>query len=262
MRVRWALAAGLSALMVIGAAAVAGPAQAAPRPKGPNAHKPAATARSDAFPLRLESQGTNVRNLQERLVWLGFTIDWKEQLTGRLGPSTMSAVRDAQVKYFLPVENKVDQGVAARFRKVAGRIGQLPSGCLGSGPHMCADKTQKVIRFVRDGKVLRTVDVRFGVADGVHDTPEGSYSVYWKSRYATSRINCPNQVCASPADLAPMPYASFFNGDMAVHYSPTFHAYGYYPGGGSHGCINVRNEDDASYLFDNSPDGTPVIVYS
>lgn len=260
MRVRWAVAAGLSTLLMVGGALGATSAQAAPRPKTPNAHKPASVSRTDAFPLRLEAQGANVRLLQQRLVWLGFELDWKEQLLGRLGPSTLTAVKAAQAKYFMMIEDKVDQGTAARIRRIAGTIGQLPGGCLGSGPHVCADKTQKVIRFVQDGRVLRTVDVRFGVSDGVHDTPEGSYSVYWKDRDAVSHIMC--QPNCTPETLAPMPFASFFNGDMAVHYSPTFHAYGYYPGGGSHGCINVRNEDDAIYLYDRSPAGTPVIVYS
>ena len=36
-----------------------------------------------------------------------------------------------------------------------------------------------------------------------------------------------------------MPYAMFFSGGQAVHYSPDFAARGY--NGASHGCVNVRN---------------------
>jgi lipoprotein-anchoring transpeptidase ErfK/SrfK len=58
-----------------------------------------------------------------------------------------------------------------------------------------------------------------------------------------------------------MPYAMFFNGDIAVHYSPTFAASGYYPGGGSHGCVNVADLQGVSWLFDQIPVGTLVHVY-
>ena len=52
-----------------------------------------------------------------------------------------------------------------------------------------------------------------------------------------------------------------FNGDMAVHYSPTFAASGYYPGGGSHGCVNVADLKGVSWLFDQIPVGTLVHIY-
>jgi lipoprotein-anchoring transpeptidase ErfK/SrfK len=58
-----------------------------------------------------------------------------------------------------------------------------------------------------------------------------------------------------------MPYALFFNGDIAVHYSPPFAASGYYPGGGSHGCVNVADLQAVSWLFDQIPVGTRVYVY-
>ena len=57
------------------------------------------------------------------------------------------------------------------------------------------------------------------------------------------------------------PYALFFNGDMAVHYSPTFAAYGYYPGGGSHGCINVGDLEKSQWIFYNTGVGTLVHIY-
>jgi lipoprotein-anchoring transpeptidase ErfK/SrfK len=100
---------------------------------------------------------------------------------------------------------------------------------------------------------VQTLDVRFGVP-GL-DTPTGTYRVYYKDRYATSGIGGPD------VPRAPMPYALFFNGDIAVHYSPTFAASGYYPGGGSHGCVNVADLKGVSWLFDQIPVGTRVHVY-
>ena len=45
-----------------------------------------------------------------------------------------------------------------------------------------------------------------------------------------------------------MPFAMFFSGGQAVHYSPDFAAVGY--NGASHGCVNVRDYDGIAWLFD------------
>ncbi len=45
-----------------------------------------------------------------------------------------------------------------------------------------------------------------------------------------------------------MPFAMFFSGGQAVHYSSDFAANGYY--GASHGCVNVRDYDGVAWLFD------------
>jgi lipoprotein-anchoring transpeptidase ErfK/SrfK len=137
--------------------------------------------------------------------------------------------------------------------EVGDHVGELPKSCLKERQVLCIDKTSKLLRYVLKGKVVQTLDVRFGVP-GL-ETPTGSYRVYYRDRYATSGINGPDQ------PRAPMPYALFFNGDIAVHYSPTFAASGYYPGGGSHGCVNVADLQGVSWLFDQIPVGTLVHVY-
>ena len=58
---------------------------------------------------------------------------------------------------------------------------------------------------------------------------------------------------------APMPYAMFFNGGQAVHYSPDFAAEGY--NGASHGCVNTRDKQGTATIFDAMSVGDPVIVY-
>jgi hypothetical protein len=257
---RWALAVSLVAVLVTGVTPGAHAAPAPFQPSAGNAHRPTTVARSDSYPLRVNSQGLNVRKLQQQLIWLDFDIDWKEQLTARVGETTVKALQEVATKYFWDSQSRVDGSLARRIRLLAGTNGNLPAACMGAGIHICADKTQKLVRWVEDGKVMLTTHVRFGVMDGEHDTPEGSYNVYLKSRDAVSQINCVPKVY--DGCLAPMPFALFFNGDIAVHFSPTFSAYGYYPGGGSHGCVNVRSQEDAIWMFDNTPEGTPVIVYS
>ena len=56
-----------------------------------------------------------------------------------------------------------------------------------------------------------------------------------------------------------MPFAMFFSGGQAVHYSPDFAANGY--NGASHGCVNVRDYGAIASLFDQVPLGTKVVVY-
>ena len=90
------------------------------------------------------------------------------------------------------------------------------------------------------------VDVRFGSAET--PTREGSFSVGWKSRNHFSTLYD-----------TPMPYAMFFSGGQAVHYSPDFAARGY--NGASHGCVNVRNLAGIQSLFNQVRVGDKVIVY-
>jgi lipoprotein-anchoring transpeptidase ErfK/SrfK len=57
-----------------------------------------------------------------------------------------------------------------------------------------------------------------------------------------------------------MPYAMFFSGGQAIHYSADFAANGY--NGASHGCVNVRDRAAIARLFDLARVGDKVIVYN
>ena len=57
----------------------------------------------------------------------------------------------------------------------------------------------------------------------------------------------------------PMPYAMFFSGGQAVHYSSDFASRGY--NGCSHGCVNIRNKSGIRWVFDRVRVGDRVIVY-
>ena len=91
-----------------------------------------------------------------------------------------------------------------------------------------------------------TVDVRFGSSE--LPTREGVFSVYRKSRDHVSSLYHTS-----------MPFAMFFSGGQAVHYSPDFAAHGY--NGASHGCVNVRDYGAMASLFDQVPLGTRVVIY-
>jgi lipoprotein-anchoring transpeptidase ErfK/SrfK len=247
------LAGGLTAVacsiaLVLGSA---GAAMAA----NPNPHKPGKPASQSSLHLPMKSgdRGAYVRLLQERLQWLGYELGWREVLEGYYGKSTKEAVRRVQDKFFMAENGKTDESTWNRVKRVSGTVGELPRVCRSEGQVLCIDKTSKLLRYVRNGKVVQTLDVRFGVP-GL-DTPEGSFRVWYRWRDATSGINGPGQ------PRAPMPYALFFAGSVAVHYSPTFASSGYYPGGGSHGCVNVADLAGVRWLFDQIPVGTLVHVY-
>jgi lipoprotein-anchoring transpeptidase ErfK/SrfK len=107
--------------------------------------------------------------------------------------------------------------------------------------------TQRVLRLVEQGKTILTTDARFGSLE--NPTIKGTFRVYRKDA---------NHI--SSQYLTPMPYAMFFNGGEAVHYSKYFHADGYF--GASHGCVNIRDMAVAKYLFHVTALGTPVVVYA
>lgn len=205
------------------------------------------------LPLVYGDKGDAVRKAQYRLTWLGFEIREKEMDNDFYGRSTKAVIKQFQRKFFLPINGKLNKDTWKMLDKVGDNVGKLPKVCLKEKKTLCIDKTSKLLRYVRNGKVVQTLDVRFGVP-GL-DTPTGTYRVWYKDRYATSGINGPN------VPRVPMPYALFFNHDIAVHYSSTFAASGYYPGGGSHGCVNVADLKGVAWLFDEFPAGGLVHVY-
>jgi lipoprotein-anchoring transpeptidase ErfK/SrfK len=115
-----------------------------------------------------------------------------------------------------------------------------------TGRALCVDKTSRSLRWVVGGRVLSRYDVRFG-SDEL-PTREGAFSVFRKSRDHVSSLY----------DTS-MPFAMFFSGGQAVHYSPDFAATGY--NGASHGCVNVRDYNGIRWLFDQVRLGDRVIVY-
>jgi hypothetical protein len=197
-----------------------------------------------------------VRDLQARLKQIGW---FSGDVTGTYGTVTVSAVRGFQGKREIPVTGEVDQRTWDRLTAMTRTptndekhnktpkpsAAGLDSRCL-TGRAMCISKSSNSLVWVVDGKAQLKVDVRFG--SELTPTREGAFSVGWKSRNHVSTIY-----------HTPMPYAMFFSGGQAVHYSADFAARGY--NGASHGCVNVRNRSGIAWLFDQVRVGDKVIVY-
>jgi peptidoglycan hydrolase-like protein with peptidoglycan-binding domain len=204
--------------------------------------------------LAAGDSGARVRDVQARLVQIAWLFG---DVTGSYDDATVEAVRGFQDKRAIPVTGEVDQRTLDRLlemtrqptheelHNIEPEPGALDPRCT-TGRVMCVDKTTNTLRWVVDGKVQSTFDVRFGSDE--MPTREGAFSVSYKSRDHVSSLY----------DTS-MPFAMFFSGGQAVHYSPDFAANGY--NGASHGCVNVRDYDGIAALFDQVQVGDDVVVY-
>ncbi|MHB9859570.1 L,D-transpeptidase family protein [Streptomyces sp. YIM S03343] len=221
---------------------------------GGGASRTPVTAESPVLWSRGDS-GPDVRELQARLRQLEWLFDGP---TGTYDDLTEAAVKGFQGRRGLPRTGKTDSMTWRRLLSMTRQPGQWelylmggqPAGppdtrCL-TGRVLCIDKTTRTLRWMIGGRTVSTISVRFG--SQYTPTREGVFSVYWKSRNHVSTLYD-----------SPMPYAMFFSGGQAVHYSYDFAARGY--AGGSHGCVNVRDEAAISELFAEVRVGDKVVIH-
>ncbi|MFF7389603.1 L,D-transpeptidase family protein [Streptomyces scabiei] len=200
-------------------------------------------------------EGLDVRELQARLRQVAWLFAGP---TGTYDDLTVQAVKGFQGKRGLPRTGKTDSVTWARLLNMTREPGKWELYAYGGQPAaspdprcmtgrvLCISKTSRTLRWMVDGRTLTTVEVRFG--SEYTPTREGVFSVYFKSRDHWSTLYD-----------TPMPYAMFFSGGQAVHYSSDFAARGYY--GASHGCVNVRDKAAIARLFDQVRNGDKVVVY-
>ncbi len=184
--------------------------------------------------------GRSVERIQEMLSGVGKPATG----TGVFDEQTRKAYKSFQEKFGYWPTGVVTQKPALRLKKLYGK-GNLPNACM-KGRVLCIDKTQLVLRMMKNGNQQLVTDVRFGSEQT--PTRNGSFRVFSKIRYLISSLAG-----------TPMPYSLFFSGGQAVHYSPGFHRDGY--NGASLGCVNVRVYKDARAIYRSSPVGTKVFVY-
>jgi hypothetical protein len=234
------------------------PSPRASTPAGTTADdKPSAPATDAPPPAVLWSPGDTgraVRELQARLRQVAWLYDGP---TGTYDDRTEEAVKGFQGKRGLPRTGKTDTVTWQRLLGMTREPGQWELYLMGGQPAaapdprcltgrvLCIDKTTRTLRWMIDGRTESTVSVRFG--SQYTPTREGVFHVYWKSRDHVSTLY-----------HSPMPYAMFFSGGQAVHYSADFAARGY--AGASHGCVNVRDEAAIAKLFAQVRNGDKVVV--
>ncbi|AXE22644.1 murein L,D-transpeptidase [Streptomyces globosus] len=231
---------------------------ASPSPSASQSASPSASASPSPTVKAIMANGDDseqVRELQARLKQLKLM---SVKPTGFYGSKTTSAVKSFQAKNGLPATGAVDAATwkkiqamskkptADELRPPAVNEADAPDPRCMQGRVMCISKESRTLAWMIDGKIISTMDVRFGSENT--PTREGEFSVGWKAKDWTSTIY-----------HTPMPYAMFFSGGQAVHYSADFAARGY--NGASHGCVNVRDKGKIAALFDQVKVGDKVVVY-
>uniref|UniRef100_A0AAU2V3J5 L,D-transpeptidase family protein n=1 Tax=Streptomyces sp. NBC_00003 TaxID=2903608 RepID=A0AAU2V3J5_9ACTN len=229
------------------------------KPAGSPASTASATTAAKPAPKILMSNGAKadqVKELQARLAQIGWFDDTP---TGTYGAATTEAVKGFQGRRGLAETGTTDSVTWDRLlamttkptaEELAGQAVNKPAAKLDprcmTGRVMCISKTSRTLSWVVNGKVQSSMDVRFG--SQYTPTREGVFKVFEKSRNHVSTIY-----------HTAMPYAMFFSGGQAVHYSSDFAARGY--NGASHGCVNVRDKGKIAALFDQVRIGDKVVVY-
>lgn len=209
---------------------------------------PAAVAALEVPPSRilwqLGSSGVAVRGVEARLVQLQLLP--RAEVDGVYRTATVQAVKAYQVRAVIPVTGRVDEFTwlslrfdtttptqAQLYPTISAATRALDPRCR-TGRVMCVDKSTRKLTWVVNGTIRRTLAVRFG--SQFTPTREGSFRVYRKSVDHVSSLYD-----------TPMPFAMFFSGGQAVHYSPDFARVGY--AGASHGCVNTRDRRAVAALF-------------
>jgi len=201
--------------------------------------------------IRRGSRGACVQQAQTKLGLLGFLPS--TQNDGVFGPNTEAKVREFQTYAGLTADGivgpqtwaKLDSTTVASMSPYG-----IPPVCLKSGFVICASKGAQKLLVMRDGKLVLSLDARFGDDRGSrYATAEGLYSITNKVKDEVSR----------EYNNAPMPFTSYFYNGQGMHFS-----YDFANGDGSntsHGCIRLRDMNGAAAIFYYVPMGTPVFIW-
>ncbi|MFJ2177440.1 L,D-transpeptidase family protein [Streptomyces sp. NPDC087851] len=229
------------------------PAPTTAPPEAPPSPSPTRTAPPTL--MATGSQSDQVRELQARLGQIGY---FDRAPTGYYGSVTAAAVSAFQDRRGLPRTGATDTVTWQRLLGMTRTptsdeltppttkpVAKPDPRCM-KGRVMCISKTSSTLSWMINGKIESSMDVRFG--SEYTPTREGTFEVGWKSRHHVSTLYD-----------SPMPYAMFFSGGQAVHYSEDFAARGY--SGASHGCVNVRDEKKIAALYAQVKTGDKVVIY-
>ncbi|MEU6982911.1 L,D-transpeptidase family protein [Streptomyces sp. NPDC046324] len=254
--------------------ATSGPSSSAPAPAtpAPASDSPSASPTADDKPSSPSSSPTSaqpagkvlmkdgdeskqVRELQARLRQIGY---FDRAPTGFYGSITGKAVSAFQKKRGLPETGAVDEvtwqrlvgmtrePTASELKPSTSNALDTPDPRCMTGRVLCISKETRTLAWMIDGKVVSSMDVRFGSENT--PTREGIFNVDRKVRNDWSKLY-----------HTPMPYSMYFSRGQAVHYSADFAARGY--NGASHGCVNVRDRAKLAALFDEVKVGDKVVVH-
>ena len=114
--------------------------------------------------------------------------------------------------------------------------------------------------FIKDGQIALETDIVTGNPNKGNATPQGTYSLTYKSRNKTLRGT--KKPDGTYEYETPVAYWMPFNGGIGFHDATWQSSFGgnRYLSHGSHGCVNMP-KDKAAALYDLIPDGCPVVCH-
>ena len=197
--------------------------------------------------------------LQHRLRQVGL---YQGALDGSFNTPTRRAIEAWRERIGLPASEVMDERTwtplirRTRTPRYADLFNAQPTSTLvqeldprcATGKVVCVSKNQRKMSYVVDGKVRFTREARFSGPGW--DSPEGEFRIWYMNSDTVSKIF---------GERTPMPYAIFYDGNVAIHYSQDFADKGYE--GGSHGCTQLRDYQVAKWLYEQLKVGDKVVVY-
>ena len=197
--------------------------------------------------------------LQHRLRQVGL---YQGAVDGTFNATTRRAIEAWRARIGLPVSEVMDERTwvplirRTRNPRYAELFDAPPASTLvqeldprcAAGKVVCVSKNQRKMPYVVDGKVHFTREARFSRPGW--DSPEGEFRIWYMNSDTVSKIF---------GERTPMPYAIFYQGNVAIHYSQDFADKGYE--GGSHGCSQLRDYQVAKWLYAQLKIGDRVVVY-
>lgn len=181
---------------------------------------------------------------------------------GEFDPATQAAIASYRRKVGLPASDVMDERTWTRLiaetrnPRYAQLFGAPPESMLTqqldprcrSGKVVCISKRQKRMSLVVDGQVKFTREARFSRPG--YESPVGDFRIWYMNSDTVSKIF---------GERTPMPYAIFYQGNVAIHYSDDFAQTGY--ASGSHGCSQLNDYQTAKWLYEQVKVGDRVVVY-
>ncbi|MBS0509451.1 MAG: peptidoglycan-binding protein [Proteobacteria bacterium] len=204
-------------------------------------------------------QGGYIKELQHRLKQVGH---YQGAIDGGYHPATQQAIAGFRAQVGLPASKVMDERTWARLiaqtrnPRYAQLFDQPPAShmtqeldarCL-TGKVVCISWEQKKMSLVVDGRALFTREARFARPGWASD--KGEFRIWFMNADTVSTIF---------GERTPMPYAIFYDKNVAIHYSDDFDQVGYE--GGSHGCSQLKDYQVAKWLYEQVKVGDKVVVY-
>lgn len=214
-----------------------------------------ATPESTPLPSRAiaaNSSPDDISALQTRLQWAALS---NEKPSGSWTDETTAGVKKLQWKLAKKQTGKADAKTVKSLDRIS-TTNTIDKKCTQGADVLCVDKTQKVVRFVSEGKVVKAFHVNIGPEKG-----NKNFGRYSATREGQFKVGAKEKNSVSSLYGYSMPYWMQFDNGIGFHYSKYFDQASYKDA--SMGCVILGSKVEAKWLYTHSDvKRTKVVVYS